>query len=424
MAALNPCLIGHLVDSKRILFLCTRFETSDDNPYLTNDLVNALAATGNIVQVVALQWSPPPGGPPKAYRQANGVDVLFLSPRQLERLGKLVALGSKWIGSSLLAIRHIRRLLADRDFDLLIGFSPVVTCAFPILWAMRRFRCASYVYVTDFFPFHQRGAGQITNPFIFEIARRVETALLRQFDVIGCMSRLGVGYLKRNYKLRPEQRAEILPLWGASEFAPDVNRSAERRSYNLPVDKPIALFGGQISEGRGIVEILSTARIARSLRPDIFFLLIGRGRLVPLVEAYIEEGAGNLVLMDAIPRDRYLALVAACDVGIVSTIANVDVPTFPSKTIDYLRAGLPVVASVEKTTDYGEFVTKRSFGVAVEAGDPRRLFDAIGRVLDDPSRALAMREAGRRTLAEVFDVRKAAETIIRQSFGAFEQAPD
>jgi hypothetical protein len=42
-------------------------------------------------------------------------------------------------------------------------------------------------------------------------------------------------------------------------------------------------------------------------------------------------------------------LISACDVGIVCTVAGVD-SSFPSKTIDYLRAGLPIVAAVEQDT--------------------------------------------------------------------------
>lgn len=69
------------------LFVCTKFGTSDDDRYLTNELADALALEGELVQVVALQWSAPPGVPPQAFRQSNGVEVLIVSPRQVKHLG-------------------------------------------------------------------------------------------------------------------------------------------------------------------------------------------------------------------------------------------------------------------------------------------------------------------------------------------------
>ncbi len=178
------------------------------------------------------------------------------------------------------------------------------------------------------------------------------------------------------------------------------------------------IFGGQIAEGRGIVEIIDAAKLAAAARPDLYFLLIGRGRLEGLVQAYIDGGGNNLALRPSIPREDYLSLVSACDVGMVCTVEGVDVPTFPSKTIDYLRAGVPVAASVERSTDFGRFVVERGFGVAVEAGNPVRLLAAISKIVDDPDAATAMRLAGRKTLDEVFNVRRAVELLLEQTLGS------
>jgi hypothetical protein len=101
-------------------------------------------------------------------------------------------------------------------------------------------------------------------------------------------------------------------------------------------------------------------------------------------------------------------------VGIVATVVNVDVPTFPSKTIDYLRAGLPVTASVEASTDFDSFVETQGFGLAVAAGRPDRLLDAIASIVGDDDRRRAMVLAGRKTLREVFDVDVAVTAMLDQ----------
>ena len=283
-----------------------------------------------------------------------------------------------------------------------------------VTWALRRFRCKSYAYVVDFFPFHHRSLGVIPGGAIFKVARWAETALLARFDVVACMSAMGIDYLRRHYRIAPAQSTPMLRLWGPGDLAPDNDPAAIRRTYGLPTDKTIAVFGGQIAEGRGIEEILQAAALARDTQPNLVFLFVGSGRLESLVRGQIADGAYNVMILAGMGRDQYLAMVAACDIGIVCTVANVDVPTFPSKTIDYLRAGLPVAASVEAATDFGAFVEEQGFGVAAVSGDPAALLGAIVAIADNPIAALEMTAAGRRTLREVFAVDTAARAILAQ----------
>jgi glycosyltransferase involved in cell wall biosynthesis len=249
----------------------------------------------------------------------------------------------------------------------------------------------------------------------------MERALLRRFTVVGCMSPLGLRYLARNYALGPGQATGVVSLWGPQTLAANHDPDAVRVAHGLPQRRPIAVFGGQITHGRGIEDILASAGLARQGGSELLFVFVGRGPLTPLVEAAAGDGSSNVRLVGELGRDDYLDLVAACDVGVVATVADVDVPTFPSKTIDYLRAGLPVVASVEASTDFDAFVEAHGFGLAVTAGEPARLLQAIETVLADDDRRRAMAANGRRTLREVFNVEIAVTDMlaqIRQAQGA------
>jgi glycosyltransferase involved in cell wall biosynthesis len=301
---------------------------------------------------------------------------------------------------------------------LLLDFSPIAVSAWAFLWAKRHYHCRSYAYVTDFFPFHHRRAGlNLGGGLGFATALALESTLLRKFETIACMSPAGVDYVKRHYHLRQDQRVRLLHLWGDTRLPPISDARAVRSANALPPDRPIILFGGQITEGRGIEELLEVAAMARQRRPDLLCLFIGSGRLEPLVRTAIDSGQDNVVLRAPVGRDEYLALAGACDIGVVSTVANTGVPSFPSKTIDYLRAVIPIVASVEETTDYSEFIQQNGFGVATRAGEPEAFLSALLEVLDDPSRRERMVTRGRQALTKFFDVTVAARTILDQAFG-------
>lgn len=397
-----------------VLMLFSKFGETEKDRYLSNDLADAFADRGFRVLVIYLPWDNPEVRLERHYVQANGVEVLVSPLLSVKWLGKLGALLAKWGGSSLLAMYRGKRRFGRAPADLVVAFSPVVTGAFIWLWLLRTGRLGSYAYLVDFFPFHHRSIGVIPGGPILKVAEWIETALLRKFSVIGCMSPRGLEYLRKHYRLRADQATDIIPLWGPQSLAPEVNVAAIRKTHGLPIDRPIAVFGGQITQGRGIEEILANARLAQASGSRLVFLIVGRGPLAPLVQEAIDGGARNVFLLGEMGRDDYLTLVSSCDVGIVATVSNVDVPTFPSKTIDYLRAGLPVAASVEATTDFGEFVEARGFGVAVTAGQPGQLLAAIVEILSDEGRREVMIAAGRKTLRDVFNVEVAVTSMLDQ----------
>jgi len=400
-----------------ILMLCNNFRKDDASRYLTNDLADALVGAGAEVKVGVIDWYTGTGKQPELVRMPSGVEALFVAPRALRGLGSIVANATKWLGASTFLARALKRIWGDRRFDLIISFSPLVTTGIAILWAKRRYRCPGVAYITDFFPLHQQAAGQIRGRGKIAIGLALETMLVRRFETVACMSPLGVAYLRSHYRLKNTQTTPVLRLWADIDPLPPVDRTAIRARHALPSDRPIILFGGQIAEGRGIEDLLGMARLARLERTDLFFLLLGEGRLEPLVRDYIAQGSDNLMLHAAVARETYLEIAAACDVGLVATLGDTGVPTFPSKTIDYLRVGLPIAASIEATTDYGDFVEHNGFGSAVIAGDPSRWLDAITRIIDAPENHAAMVEAGHRALRKHFDVRQAARLILKEGLG-------
>jgi glycosyltransferase involved in cell wall biosynthesis len=395
----------------RVLMICTKYPLNPSDRYMTNELAGALVAAGHRVQVVVTEWDAPFGTPTTSTRSNDGVDILAVAPRAILRLGRFVQTASKWLLSSLFARREMLKAIGAGSFDTLICFSPCTTVWAQLLWAMRRWPMRSILYLHDFFPYHHHSIGLIPGGAAFQAARLIEQSLIRRFDVIGCMSPMNIEYLRKHYRLGATQQVTVHPIWGETTRPALAERASTRTGHGLPLDRKIAVFGGQITEGRGIEDILAAAAILNSERSDVSFLVIGEGRLAELVRRASANPDSNVQYRPRIPRAEYLGLIAACDIGIVCTVADVDVPSFPSKIIDYLRARLPVIAAVEATTDYGRFVEARGVGLSIAAGDPRGLADAISKITDGSDIASGMSDAAQSCLDEVFDVRRAVIRI-------------
>jgi glycosyltransferase involved in cell wall biosynthesis len=96
------------------------------------------------------------------------------------------------------------------------------------------------------------------------------------------------------------------------------------------------------------------------------------------------EFSDVVVLRKSMPRSEYLNLLLnTADIGFVSTNKSVNSPSFPSKSLDYMMCGLPMIAAVEEVTDFGSIVEANKLGLACKANDIDSMSLAILKLVDD-----------------------------------------
>ena len=396
----------------KILMLTTKYPDGSESTYLTSELADAWQRLGHDVVVVVLKWDAKEPLKQRVHLFPSGVRAFYFRPNSLSNLGKLIDRLSRWGLSGYQVRGAARRAVGDAAYDLVFVFSPAVALSGLISEFVKGKSVRSHLYVTDFFPFAHRDIGLIPSGPIFAISSWLENYYMRMFDTISCMSPGNLAFMQKNYRLPVDQRRRVDYLWGEGIYRPQLSRGVSRHKFGLPSAAKLALFGGQLVEGRGVDEVIAAAECARIAKSDILFVIIGDGRLRPVVEQAAKENPKHLKWLSPIPRSDYLELAASCDVGLVVTVAHTNIPTFPSKTIDYLRVGLPVVAAVEESTDYSQFVRDHGFGVTINAGVPGALFEAIDQLSSNPTEMSRARDAGRATLKAVFDVDTVAKNMI------------
>ncbi|WP_258096365.1 hypothetical protein, partial [Klebsiella pneumoniae] len=127
----------------------------------------------------------------------------------------------------------------------------------------------------------------------------------------GCMSPRNIAYLRDNYDLSPKQKIVELPIWSSFPASPSEARDAARQAFGLPLDANILVFGGQLSKGRGIEDILSAAQAAVERALPCIFLIVGNGEQEGMIKDAISAGAHNVMHMAGLTRQKYLALLSA-----------------------------------------------------------------------------------------------------------------
>jgi len=394
----------------RFLMVCMQYPIEPGRSYMTTELADALVAAGHAVEVLHLDWTASAGARLEVLASASGVRVVRCPALALDGLGRTAGGACKFVLSGLRAGRAARRLFDLGSFDALIAWAPAVAIA-PVLAQARRAEIPRRIlFIWDFFPDHHREIGRIPGGLPFLAARAWEQRLLGAFTTVVCTLPGNADYLCRNWRVRADQRILVTPIWSDVAPVPVVDRAVTRARHGLPADRPIAVFGGQMVEGRGFEQMLAAARSRRGA-DDLLFLFVGDGRLAPMVRAEAVADA-NVAWRPSLARDDYLALLTACDVGLVATVPGVTSYSIPSKTIDYLRASLPVVVAIEPGNDFVAVLERYGVGACVPFDRPELLGDVAARLATDPAQREAVRAAAPLCLDAFFHVRRAVETVL------------
>jgi hypothetical protein len=373
----------------RILMACMKFPTAPGQSYLTTELAQALVAAGHQVEVLLIDWDATAGAPDGPGPDGEGVRVVRCTPRLISGLGGLVRNASKFVLTGRRARRLAREHFDLERFDVFIAWTPALAFGPCVGLAHEAGDPRRILFIWDFFPDHYHEIGRIPGGPALWFARLLEQRLMDRFNLLFCTLPQNARYLRRQFRVRRDQTVGVAPIWSDVAPIPDADRSTVRRRHDLAEDRPIAIFGGQMVEGRGFDQMLAAAAVGREKGSPLLFLF-------------------NVLWRPAMPRDDYLQLLTACDVGMIATVAGVSSFTIPSKTLDYLRAGLPVVAALETGNDFSALLERYGVGRAVAFGDPEGFFATAEALAAGPSVAAAAQLC----LDEVFHVRHTVASIM------------
>jgi colanic acid biosynthesis glycosyl transferase WcaI len=156
----------------------------------------------------------------------------------------------------------------------------------------------------------------------------------------------------------------------------------------------VAHFGNMgVKQGLGVV--IDAAAQSRD-NDCVVYRLVGDGAARRHLEDHSRKlGLRNVEFLPLQPRDRFLDLLSASDVCLVTQQENVADIVFPSKVITLLAAARPLIASVAPGSEVARVVLESRAGLIVPPGDPQALRYAVDRLRAQPHLAAEMGHAGR-----------------------------
>lgn len=395
----------------KVLFLLLNYSKDENHLGLYKELVYEFRDKGHEVYVAtALEKK---NGLETKLEIESGVNVLRIKTGNMFDVG-FIEKGITNLTLGTVFKKEIDKYFRNIKFDLVIHHTPPITFTPVIRYLKKKFKTKSYLILRDIFPQNAVDLGIIKNKILFNFFRKKEEKLYKNSDYIGCMSDGNIKYIE---EYNPEVRIEklhILKNWGKIKPKLNINRESIRKKYNFKSEDFILVFGGNMGKPQGLEFILKVASELK-FEVNIKFLFVGKGNEKKKLELIKEkENLTNVVFLEFIPREEYELLIGACDIGIVSLHSDFTIPNIPSKTVDYCKLSLPILACTDKNTDYPYILEEEAkCGLASIYGDVQKYKYNLKKLYLNKDLREQLGDNGRKYYENELGVDKAYETIVK-----------
>lgn len=270
----------------------------------------------------------------------------------------------------------VKKYCSDKKYDLVLYSTPPITLCSTISYIKKRDNAKSYLMLKDIFPQNAVDINMLSKKgpkaSIYRYFRRKESNLYKLSDYIGCMSPANVNYLlKHNPSINPNKVMLLPNSVNINKTITKINKEKIRKEFNLPLNKKIFIYGGNLGKPQGIPFIIKCLEANKNLN-DRFFIICGSGTERHIIKEYIEKDKPkNIVLFDRLEKSKYENLVSSCDVGLIFLDHRFTIPNFPSRLLSLMQRKIPVFACTDTSTDIGKIITNNKFGWWCESNNEK-----------------------------------------------------
>lgn len=339
--------------------------------------------------------------------EKEGVKILNVKTLNVKKTNIV----EKGIGTLLMERQYmsaIKKHLKGVNFDLILYSTPPITFTNVVKYLKKQNpKAASYLLLKDIFPQNAVDLGMVHDSWskvhglvdvakliLYKSFRRKEEALYKVSDYIGCMSPANVKFLEEHNPEVDTTRVEIAPnsFELMEKKYEDGQEKTERyyirKKYDLPTDKPIFIYGGNLGKPQGIGFLVKCLE-ANKNRLDCYFVVVGSGTDYNIIsDWYKQNSRSNVKLMSGLPKQDYDMLLSHCDVGLIFLDYRFTIPNYPSRLLNYLMCKKPVICATDVNTDIGKIAEENGYGYWCESVKPEDFTALVDKMLASDRRAM------------------------------------
>jgi colanic acid biosynthesis glycosyl transferase WcaI len=285
-------------------------------------------------------------------------------------------------------LTSLARVLTRPRPDLIVAVSPPLLLG-PAAWLTALLLRTRYVFhVQDLQPDAAIGLGMLKAGAFTRLLYALEAFAYRHAWRVSGISR---GMLSAfAAKGVPPKKCVYFPN-GVALSVPEP-AGAFRQRHHFSPDDFLAIYSGNIGFKQGLEGLVDSAKFVRD--PRIKIVICGDGAQRQAIETRA-SGLGNIRFLPLLPAAEYRAMLADCDVAVVTQTAGSGRAFFPSKLLASFAAGRPVLSVADAESELCGAVRESGGGVNVLPNQPEELSRALENLASDSELRAACARAGR-----------------------------
>ncbi len=293
---------------------------------------------------------------------------------------------------------------ALRRPDLMVAVSPSFPALLPALLGARLRRVPWLLWLHDILPDGAVATGLVGGGPVLRAARSLERLAYRQADRIVVLSQA----FTRNLEAKGVPTDKIELVYDPATRTPQTNGSSSPNGAGSGPYLPLRLLSmGNIGFSQGLGEIVRGFEHEPDLNPEVHLVITGSGVAAPDVAR--EVRTRRVEMLGLVSSERLERELHDATIALVSQKPGGEEFNIPSKLMNFMMYGLPVVASVDPRSEVARIVRASGGGWVVDNADPLVFARALGEITKSPAE-IARRAAAARAYA--------SQNYNRQAFAA------
>lgn len=257
--------------------------------------------------------------------------------------------------------------------DVAVAVSPSFLGLFPVLTSARLRRFPWVLWLEDILPDAASTTGLMREGLALRVARRLEHFVYRSADRIVVISDA----------FRENLLAKGVPAWKVAHiYNPYTRDLGMRRTADNGAGPPRVLYMGNMGFSQNLPALVRAFELSPALDDEVRLVLAGTGELARAVAAEVRS---ERVEMPGLLLEELEPELERATVGLVPQRPDVDEFNLPSKLMNLMSRGVPVLASVSPHSEIARIVRESGAGWVVDAADPDGFPSALGGILADRS---------------------------------------
>lgn len=174
-----------------------------------------------------------------------------------------------------------------------------------------------------------------------------------------------------------EERIIVVPLWPDNTNLQQIDKSQNLFIKNNQLEgKFIVMYSGNLGNTHRVDVLVDVAKKIQD--KDIIFVLIGEGGKKKVIEQRIsDECVDNILMLPYQPYDFLSHSLSAADIAVITLDTQSSSMSVPSKTLNMLSLGTPLLCIASPKSELGNIVKNYSVGEIFEPEDVSGITDFV-----------------------------------------------